>query len=502
MSVRGQRRRAVLYGRVSNLTQGEATGRSVDSQLAAGQAWADREGVTVVGVYRDDGISAYSQRKERPDWKKVMAEIALGDVDILWCWEVSRASREREVWAKLIRTCQANDVMLAVGDRIHDPNDPDDGFMLDLTAALAVRESAMTRKRILRAVQDRATAGKPHGKIPYGYRREYDPTSGALLRQVVDETTAPVIRELARRVLAGESMYAITHELNARGVPSPETVRQRRMHGPHVPLIPWHASEIKDQLVSPTNAGQRTHRGSVVADATWPAIIPVADHVALVAKLSAPGRKSWKDGGTKHLLTGIAECGVCGAKVRRVTNRTYPAYSCRGLDRRGASCVVRQQEGMDLLVEEAIIRFCERPDVKERLVIDSRDEDASAAAAELEELRAKLDSFIASVKQPNGISPETLAGVEAHLRPLIAAAEARSVPVSVPPLVADLLGPHARTAWKALSVPQQRQVVRYLMRVVIHPAVGQRGARNFDTSRVELLWQVGPDTQRQPPAGR
>jgi site-specific DNA recombinase len=485
-----QRRRAVLYGRVSNLGHGETSGRSVDSQLAAGQAWADRENIDVVGVYRDDGISAYNQRAQRPAWKQVMAELAVGNADILWCWEVSRASRDREVWAKLIRTCQANDIWLTVGDRTHDPNDPDDGFMLDLTAALAVRESAMTRKRILRAVKDRATAGRPHGKIPYGYRREYDPTSGALLRQIVDDTTAPVIREMARRVLAGESMYAITNDLNGRGVPSPETVRQRRLHGPDTPLIPWHPSEVKDQLVSPTNAGQRTHNGIVVADATWPAIIPMADHVALVAKLTEPGRKSWRDGGTKHLLTGIAECGVCGARMRRVSNRGYPSYACAGKDKRGASCVSRLQAPVDELVTETVLAFLEQPEVVARLLADVGDEDAAAAAAEVAELRARLDSFIASAAA-GGISPATLAEVEGRLRPQIADAKRRAVPTSVPPLVADLLGPHARRVWEELGVPQRRQVVRFLMRVIVHRSGRAHGGRGFDPSRVEIVWLIG-----------
>src|SRR5688500_7508333 len=165
------------------------------------------------------------------------------------------------------------DVRIVVNDKLHDPNDPDDGFMLDLTAALAVRESAVIRKRILRSVEDRAHEGRPHGKIPYAYQREYDPDSGKLLRQVPNPNTAPIVQEMARRVLAGESMYAVSRDLNRRGIPSPETVRQRRLRGESELLIPWHPGEVKDQLVSPANAGLRSHNGQVVATATWPGVI-------------------------------------------------------------------------------------------------------------------------------------------------------------------------------------------------------------------------------------
>lgn len=474
-----------MYGRVSHPNQ-----NSVASQLNAGRAWAEQHHKRVVGEYSDDGVSAWDTRKDRPDWRRVMQELALGAASYLWCWEISRSTRDREVWAKLIRTCQANDVQIVVGDRAHDPNDPDDGFMLDLTAALAIRESAVTRKRIKRDVEDRAAAGRPHGKIPYGYRREYDPTSGKLLRQVPNEDTAPIVAELARRVLAGESMYAIAHDLTRRGVPSPETVRRRRMHGPDTPLLDWYPSEIKDQLVSPTNAGLRVHQGVVVADATWPAILSVTDQAALLQRLSTP--KNYRDGATRHLLTGIAECGVCGATVRLVKNRGYPSYACRGLQGRGDSCVIRIQPPVDTLVEEAVIAFCEDPTVLERLLAATGDgAEAAAAAVELAELQARLDAFISSASSPDGISPDTLARIESGLRPQIADARARSLPRSLPAVVVSMFGPAARAVWMGMEVPVRRQVVRFLLRVIIHRTARGRGTRGFDPERIQLVWLVG-----------
>lgn len=482
----------VLYARCSHPNQ-----NSVASQLARGRAWAAREDKRIVGEFSDDGISAFNTRKERPDWKRVMAELAAGRANFLWSFEISRHARDREVWAKLIKTCQAGDVQMAVNDKVHDPNDPDDGFMLDMSAALAIRESAMTRKRILREVEDRAKAGKPHGKIPYGYRRVYDPTSGALVAQVPNEETAPVIREMLRRVLAGESMYAIAMDFNTRGIPNPETVRQRRQHGESARWIDWYPGEIKDQLVSPANAGLRSHRGAIVADATWPAIISPAERLILVEKLSTP--KTYKDGAAKHLLTGIAECGVCGSPVARQHNRTYPSYMCMGA-RNGRrvpgrmGCVSRIQAPVDLLVEEAIIAYCEREDVRAALFAEVEDGGVSEAAAEAASLRARLASFVESVTKPDGISPEMLATVEAQLRPQIAAAELRAKPHLLPPTVVSLLGPDARTVWTTeLDVALRRQVVRFFMRVRIMKSARGPGARGFDPERIQVLWRVGPD---------
>lgn len=479
-------RRAILYGRTSRLNE-----RSVDSQLAAGRDWAKRNNVTVVAEFRDDGISAFNNRKARPEWRKVMAELSLGTADTLWCWEISRASRDREVWAKLVRTVQANDVLLAVGEKLHDPNDPDDGFMLDLTAALAVRESAMTRKRINRTIKDQAAAGRPHGKIPFGYRREYDPASGRLLRQVPNEATAPIVREMARRVLAGESMYSICVDFNQRGLPSPETVRQRRVRGDDVAPIPWYPGEIKDQLLTPTNAGQRSRNGVVVADATWPAIISPADHKALKDKLETPGRKAWRDGGAKHLMSGLAVCGVCGSKLRRMQNRGYPSYMCPAPLAGGGFCVSRRQEPVDLLVGDAIVAYCSRSDVRARLLEETQEDDVLEAATELADLRARLDSFVASAAG-GGISAEALAAIEMRLRPQIADAEMRAAPRSLPGPVVDLLVPDPGKVWEAYDVAQRRQVVRFMMRVIVHKSASGRGARGFDPARVQVVWLMGP----------
>lgn len=154
----GAGRRTVLYGRTSN---DASDGKSVDDQLSVLRKWARDTGRTVVAELRDDGVSASrfaGKRKKRPDWQQAMELIADDATDELAVWEISRSSRDRSVWAALIAACIDHDVDLAVDGKVHDPADPDDGFMLDLGAAMAVRESALTSKRTRRAVASRAQA--------------------------------------------------------------------------------------------------------------------------------------------------------------------------------------------------------------------------------------------------------------------------------------------------------------------------------------------------------
>ena len=289
-------RRVVIYARVSKISRADRTrgdAKSVAQQLDVLCGLAVREGVQVVAVFRDDGISAssFAHGTVREGWVQTMEVITSGQVDELWVWEVSRATRDRAVYAALIGACTVQDVKITVNGRVHDPNDPDDAFMLDLGAALAVKESALTSKRIRRDVAARAAQGRPHGRIPYGYQREYDPHTGALLRQVPDPATAPIVRELARRVLAGEALYRLAAELNARGVPSPETVRRRRQ-GDMESTWDWRPDQVRDVVASPAAAGLRAHQGRVLRDVTasWePIISPTTTRCSRPSSPTLPG---------------------------------------------------------------------------------------------------------------------------------------------------------------------------------------------------------------------
>ncbi|MGH3672373.1 MAG: recombinase family protein [Pseudonocardiaceae bacterium] len=457
--------RAVLYGRVS---RDRSEGRSVDDQLSECRSWAGREGWQVVAEHRDDGISAsrYAGGKARPGWQSTMDLISAGRVDLLVVWEVSRASRDRAVWSALLATCQEHGVRIGASGRLHDPADPDDGFMLDLGGALAVRESAQTSKRIKRQVRSAAAAGRPHGKIPYGYRREYDPVSREG-RQLPDEKTAPVVAEIAARLLAGEALYAVAADLNARGITAPRGGL-------------WDLRQVKRVAISPTNAGLRTHLGEVTGVASWAALISETDHRTLVDRLTEPGRRSWRDGAPKHLLSMIAVCGVCGSPCRRVKNRNTPSYICGQ-----RFCVACAQSTLDAYVTEVVIARLSRPDVWD-LFIETPDPELAAAKVKLAELRAQYREFEGEAIAGR-LAAASWARIETQLSAQIKAADRAARPRGLPAVVLDTAGPDAATHWDALSVPQRRELVRALLTPRILRA--GKGYRVFNPDRIEIDWK-------------
>src|SRR4051812_47776861 len=178
--------RAVIYTRVSS--DPNDRGRSVAEQETECRAVCARNRWDVVAVFSDNDRSASRYAtKQRPEHRKLIRYIEAGKADVLVTWEASRAQRDLRAYADLRDLCEQRGVLLSYSGRTYDMTESDDRFSTGLNALLAERESDQTRKRVLRAVRANADKGRPHGKLLYGYRREYDPATRELIGQVPDE---------------------------------------------------------------------------------------------------------------------------------------------------------------------------------------------------------------------------------------------------------------------------------------------------------------------------
>lgn len=474
----GAPRRAIIYTRVSHDPDGR--GRSVSEQERECRTDCQRQGWEVIEVLQDNdrGASRWS-RKDRPAYHRLAELLRNGAADVLVTWEASRAHRDLAAYVQLRDLCAERGVLWSYSGRVYDLARADDRFSTGLDSLLSEKEAEQTRERVLRTVRANVVAGRPHGKIPYGYRREYDPLTREG-RQIPDEETGPVVREIARRLLAGEALYGVAADLNARGVLTPRAEELKRLGKPVPPGLVWDPIQVRRMAISPTNAGLRSHNGVITGPATWPGLISEADYRLLVDKLTDPARRTWRDGSVKHLLVGIAECGVCGAPCRRVKNRGTPSYSCSG-----DFCVTRVQRHLDEFVTRVVVARLSQPDVFD-LLTDVDDTEAAQAAEQARTLRARLNGFYDEAADGK-LTPAGLARIEAKLLDEIKAAERRARPCGLPSVLVDVAGPEAQERWDALSVPQRREVLRVLLVPRIMPT--GKGTRFFDPTRIEIVWR-------------
>jgi hypothetical protein len=254
--------------------------------------------------------------------------------------------------------------------------------MARVLVAMANKSSADTARRVARAARQQAIEGAWHGgRPPFGYRAE----GGKLV--VVPEQAA-LVREAATRILAGETMYRVLTDWNARGV--------RTSSG-----AVWTDRSLKSVLRSCSITGVREYRpvqpdGSraktpeVLVKADWPAIVDEDTWRRVGEVLDARKRaRCFWEGGSKRLFpfSGLIRCSRCGVAM---THRG-PVYQCMG-DPMGCRRAVRAEQ-LTVLVEQAVLAVFSRISLdpaKRRGRGKAAQVARAALGAELEADRARL----------------------------------------------------------------------------------------------------------------
>ncbi|WP_261949240.1 recombinase family protein [Rhodococcus sp. T9N] len=465
--------RAVIYTRVSSDAAGK--GRSVSEQEVDCRAICEREGWDVAEVLTDNDIGASRHSgKDRPAYRRLTEVLTKGDVLVMW--EASRAQRDMKAYVELRDLCAERGVLWSYSGRLYDPSRGDDRFSTGLDALIAEKEAEQTRERVLRAKRSAALEGRPLGRLSYGYRRQFSMRTGATERWVLDENEAPIVREIYDRVLDGESLWVITRDLIERGVPAPSN--QKNSAGT------WRAQRMRVMILRPAYAGLMVHQGKVIGKGNWEAVATEQEHQRLVAILTDPARATHRGCEPRHLLTGIATCGVCGSVVRFLSpkGRNSSRYAC--VDN---YCITRRSDEIDDFVEELIVDMAMYPPNFEPMSA-SRSDQGREAFNEASRLRGELKEY-ARKAHSLGISLETLAEYERSVRDRIEVAEDTARNSARSPLLAHLAGPEAATHWLAMSITQKREVVRSMMTIAINRSTV--GTRRFTHDDIDYTPRAG-----------
>ncbi len=436
--------RAIIYARVSS---DRAAGRSVEEQVTECRAFCSRHGWPVAEVLTDNDLSASRfATKNRPEYTRLRDLLRPGDVLVMW--EASRAQRDLKRYVELRDLCAERGVRWSYSGKVYDLGDGDDRFSTGLDALLAEKESEQTRLRILRSHRANLAAGKPHGRVPYGYKIVRDPDTGKPVSREPDPARAPLVAEAARRVLDGHSFGSVVRWIETKDP------------------IGWDSAKLRRLLLNPTLAGYRTHGGAIHGKGTWQAIITPEQSDDLIALFAA--RQTGPRGmPVKYLLTGIAKCDECGAGLvrrksgKRAGGEVGIVYAC------GASRHVgRNMDDVDAAVLEVIEAILTNPDALAAMAAP-RPELDSTATVRLAELRDRLVAVEEQIIDGT-MSPATGARVATRLEQQIAELEAATAPVFTDPVVAEVASaPDPVAMFRSLPLPQQREFIRATVTVTI-----------------------------------
>lgn len=479
----------LVYGR-----QSKGNEVSIDSQLTIGQQRAETEGWPVLARYSDKVSASRRAKRERTEWPELLKAIPHHRGAVLWLWESSRGDRKLSTWAAMLESCRDAGVRIYVETdrRLYDMARLRDWRSLAEDGVDSEAESEKIRMRILRDTGPRAQEGRAYGKVPYGYQRRYELTGRGrrLLAQEEHPDEAPVVRFIFESVNAGMSLSAIMRDLNARGVPT--------RHGG-----PWALPTIRAMALNPAYIGKRMHapdktkterhqmgKGVNLYDGQWDGLVSEELFYAVRRRLMDPERTTRRPGGTKHLLSRIAVCDVCGAplgpKFPKHLGRE-PYYRCQLYGH-----VSVRMEDLDVFAKDQLLAHLSRPVNRARLraASDGDDRELLAARAELAAAEAKLLSLRTMLG--DGLMDEedfAVAAPAAKARRDKARARVRALE-SPAPLRFLLEGPaeemHER--WRAATLTARRDAVANALRIRVKRAGHGRTPPVTERASAEFMW--------------
>jgi len=277
-------------------------------------------GVVTEHRFIDNDVSAFDRRKKRPEYRRLLRAIRDGSVNAVVCWHVDRLWRQPRELEDFLDLADETGAELDSCYGRYDLSTEDGIFMARLMVSLASKESADKSRRVRRKKTELAEAGKllAGGTRPFGYESD---------RKTIRPAEADLVREAARKVLAGVPLSTICREWNDRGVPTATgrfwhaTILRKLLNGGRIAAICEHTvydRQLKKRVLA-----------SAVPTKEWPAIIDPRTHRRLRELFSDGARRQW-DGqsASKNFLRGYAFC-ECEARLIARSSSGVRYYRCQ-----------------------------------------------------------------------------------------------------------------------------------------------------------------------------
>ncbi|MFF9122659.1 recombinase family protein [Streptomyces sp. NPDC014889] len=475
-------RRVGIYTRISRDDEGEALG--VGRQQQDCERLADLRSWQAVKVYEDNDVSAFKRNVVREEFELMLKDLRAGLIDGIVAYDLDRLTRQPRDLERLIEIYDerprlefatiTNDINLGT---------PDGRTMARIMVAFANKSSHDASRRIKRKHLELAQQGKDSGgPAPYGWRKDD--------RTKVDPEAAKAIREAQREILAGVRIGTIRTRWQEQGLGNPREGTKRMAH-----------HGVEQILTNPRLVGYRTYHGEILYGddgqpvmGEWETINTLEDWEAVCAavaerKQKHPGRSLAR----KYLLSGVARCGLCKAKIRGQVNQRWKpgskaakfSYQCSVVNG-GCGKVARIGEPVDRLIAQLVLE-----EQRSRALVTAAPADQRwPREPDLEQVNEDIAQLV-EAERTKQITVSTLLQLlpaKERLRDELKLERARFYKEQ---RQAETKGDAANlTVDEFFGLPIERQqeiTLHSLSAVIIHPA--GRGRRIFDPGLIEPVWR-------------
>lgn len=491
-------------------------------------AKAEQLGAEITEWYTENDTTAFRKKRivlpngrsvwrvYRPEFRRMLADYEDGRIDGIIFYDIDRLARQPRDLEDLIDLAEHYKRPVETVTGNIDVRTSNGRAMARVLVAMASKQSEDTSRRVARAWLQSAQDGQ--GNRWVGRRRRF----GFLPDGTVHEAEAVVIRDGARRFVAGESWNGVVRAFQASG------------HAP-VKARSWTAVSVQQILLNPSTAGIAVYNGSLrqenqegqtrympsdpagtaLKDAAgnyimgqWRGILTVAEWEAIVAEAAGrrKGTVASAKGTRKYLLSGLLRCGcirddgsmcnraMAGFVQYRKSGYVRYAYRCPSKEQGGCGGIERNMAKLDALIEDLLFAHiaAHAPDGGELSAVPDKNDPDVVALADVQERLLNLRKGYAAV--PRTVSDDTMFNVvpqleasERELKSTLArksraragrAARARSAE-------------DVRREWDAAAgdVGVRRAILSRYLRAVIVRKSRRRGPGELDYESIEPVWR-------------
>jgi DNA invertase Pin-like site-specific DNA recombinase len=339
----------------------------------------------VLVIDDDQGISGQSI-EGRLGFQRLLAEISLDHIGMVFGREVSRLSRSNKDWHQLLELCAIFQVLIGDADGVYDPVDPNDRLLLGLRGMMSEAELHVLKSRLHQGKLNKARRGELFTCVPIGYVRSAD--GGIALDP--DEQVRSVIGLIFMKFTELGSAPKVRAYLTANGI----RIGVRTYKGPDRGQLVWRAPQrrlVYEMLRHPVYAGAyvhgRTHRDltRTRAGRSNPGRRTASRNEWILLKDRIPAYITWDQfeanqqqlrdndlcrgtarvvgGRAPTLLNGIMTCGHCGRPMaaRNTWPKAHRRYACDAdkVEFGAPLCQSVSAAALDRQIEALILRAVE-----------------------------------------------------------------------------------------------------------------------------------------------
>jgi DNA invertase Pin-like site-specific DNA recombinase len=121
----------------------------------------------------DEDLGRSGARSDgRQGFQRLIAEIGLGKAGLVLSLDASRLARNNRDWYQLLELCSLFGVLLADGERLHDPNAYHDRMLLGLSGIMSEAELHQITIRLHRGELQKAARGELRLPLPAGLSQD------------------------------------------------------------------------------------------------------------------------------------------------------------------------------------------------------------------------------------------------------------------------------------------------------------------------------------------